>query len=198
MLQDILLAFIPIFVAVDPIGLLPIFAGLTNGIPGDVKRKVIVQAILTAMCLAVGFIIMGKAVFKLLGITIADFMIAGGGILFCIAILDILTMNKHRRPPIEEFGAVPIGTPLIVGPAVLTTSLISIDQHGAVVTIIAVLANILLVGIVFIFSDGLLRFFGKAGSIALSKIMGLLLAAIAVMMIRRGVLQVIDIHFAAP
>ena len=155
----------------------------------------ILQAILTAMCLAVGFIITGKP-FQILGITIADFMIAGGAILFCIAILDILTVNKQRRLPVPEFGAVPIGTPLIVGPAVLTTSLITIDQHGTVITMIAVLLNILLVGVVFVFSDGLLKFFGKAGAVALSKIMGLLLAAIAIMMIRRGILQIVAIHFS--
>ena len=67
------LAFIPIFVAVDPIGLLPIFIAFTTGLDPRVKRKVLLESILTALCLAVGFIFLGKAVFKLLGITMGDF-----------------------------------------------------------------------------------------------------------------------------
>ena len=88
--KDILLAFIPVFVAVDAIGVLPIFVSLTAGLKPKEKSKIILQSMLTAICLAVFFIFLGKAVFKLLGITIGDFMIAGGAILFCIAIIDIV------------------------------------------------------------------------------------------------------------
>ncbi len=195
-MKDFLLAFIPIFVAVDAIGLLPIFVGLTQDIDRPTRNKIIFQSMVTAMCLAVGFIYMGRAVFQFLGITIADFMIAGGTILFCIAIQDLLTYSKQKRLPPEELGAVPIGTPLIVGPAVLTTSLITVDQHGSMVTAFAVLANIFLAGIVFTFSEVLIRVLGKAGANALSKILALFLAAIAVMMVRRGVLQIIALHVA--
>lgn len=191
MFAEFLLAFIPIFVAVDAIGLLPIFVSLTSDTDFKTKNKIIVQSIVTATCLAVGFIAMGRAVFKFLGITIADFMIAGGAILFCIAMLDLLMPTKQERLPASELGAVPIGTPLMVGPAVLTTCLISVDQHGAVLTIAAVLVNILFAGVVFVFSDGFIRILGKAGANALSKVFALFLAAIAVMMMRRGILEII-------
>ncbi len=191
MLADFMLAFIPIFVAVDAIGLLPIFVSLTSGIDRPAKNKIIVQSIITASCLAVAFIIAGRAVFKFLGITIEDFMIAGGAILFCIAILDLVTTKKMERQPNQELGAVPIGTPLLVGPAVLTTSLITVDQHGTVLTLIAVLVNIFLAGVVFNFSDGFIRVLGKSGAGALSKVLALFLAAIAVMMMRRGILEII-------
>jgi multiple antibiotic resistance protein len=197
MFAEFMLAFIPIFVAVDAIGLLPIFVSLTDGIDRSTKNKVIVQSVITASCLAFGFIIAGKAVFKFLGITMEDFMIAGGAILFCIAILDLLTHNKVERRAASELAAVPIGTPLMVGPAVLTTSLITIDQHGIPLTIFAVLVNIMIAGLIFVFSDGLIRVLGKAGANALSKVFSLFLAAIAVMMIRRGVLAIITQHFAA-
>lgn len=188
---EFLLAFIPIFVAVDAIGLLPIFVALTAGADARTKNKIIFQSVVTAACLAVGFIIAGRAVFKFLGITIADFMIAGGAILFCIAMLDLLMPRKSERVPDSQMGAVPIGTPLMVGPAVLTTCLITVDQYGAFLTIGAVLANILLAGVVFVFSQAFIRVLGQAGSNALSKVFALFLAAIAVMMVRRGVLEII-------
>lgn len=195
-MKEFLLAFIPIFVAVDAIGLLPIFASLTEGLDKARRQKIIVQSIITALCLAITFVIMGREVFKFLGITVPDFMIAGGGILFCIAILDLLTQSKERRLPPDELGAVPIGTPLIVGPAVLTTSLITVDQHGTGIALCAVLLNILLAGVVFSFADRLISVLGKTGAQALSKVLSLFLAAIAIMMIRRGVLEIITTQLA--
>lgn len=196
MFSEFLLAFIPIFVAVDAIGLLPIFVSLTDGIDRPTKNKIITQSVITAAGLAVVFIIAGRAIFKFLGITIEDFMIAGGAILFSIAMLDLVTANKVERRAPSELAAVPIGTPLMVGPAVLTTSLITIDQHGVPLTIAAVLINIILAGAVFVFSDVLIRVLGKAGANALSKIFSLFLAAIAVMMIRRGIVAIIVQHVA--
>ncbi|MGD1042884.1 MAG: MarC family protein [Sedimentisphaerales bacterium] len=89
-LRNILLSFIPLFVAVDAIGVLPIFVSLTEGLDKQQKNKIIVQSMVTAFLLAVSFILVGKLVFKLLGITIGDFMVAGGALLFCIAIIDLM------------------------------------------------------------------------------------------------------------
>jgi len=189
MVRDILLSFIPIFVAVDAIGVLPIFVSLTEGIEPSQRTKIIIQSMFTALCLAVGFIFLGQAVFKVLGITIGDFMIAGGAILFSLAITDIINPVKKRRIPSQELGVVPLGTPLIVGPAVLTTSLVIISQYGLFATLISVLVNILLAGIIFSLSSVLIKVLGEAGSKALSKITSLLLAAIAVMMVRKGLIQ---------
>jgi len=188
MIRDIFLSFIPIFVAVDAIGVLPIFVSLTEGIEQHQKTKIIIQSMFTALCLAVGFIFLGKAVFNLLGITIGDFMVAGGAILFCLAVTDIINPVKRRRMPGHELGAVPLGTPLIVGPAVLTTSLVIISQYGLLATLISVLVNILLAGLIFSLSSILIKVLGQAGTKALSKVMSLLLAAIAVMMVRKGIL----------
>jgi len=186
---NILLSFIPIFVAVDAIGVLPIFVSLTEGATQQQRRRIIVQSVLTALILAIGFIFLGKAVFRLLGIMLGDFMVAGGAILFCIAIIDIANPVKTRRVPSEELGSVPIGTPLIVGPAVLTTSMIIISQYGMIPTLISVVANILLAGLIFAFSSILIKALGESGAKALSKITSLLLAAIAVMLIRKGIVQ---------
>lgn len=193
MLRSFFLAFIPLFVAVDAIGLLPIFVSLTQGMKQKDLKTLLTQSIVTASLLAIGFIFLGKSVFGLLGITIGDFMVAGGVILFAIALSDLLQPGKRRRMPVDELGAVPLGTPLIVGPAVLTTSLMSVDANGLFVTLLAVLANILLAGYIFSRAGIIIKLLGQSGTRALSKVMALLLAAIAVMMIRRGLMQLLNV-----
>jgi len=190
-MNNFLLAFIPVFVAVDAIGVLPIFVSLTEGLKKKDKRKIIFNSIITAICFAVGFVFLGKAVFKILGITVGDFMIAGGFVLFCIAIKDILNPGKQRRVPTKELGAVPLGIPLIVGPAVLTTTLIIIAEYGIAATLVSVVVNVVLAGLMFSSSGILIKLLGENGTRALSKITSLLLAAIAVMMIRKGVISII-------
>jgi multiple antibiotic resistance protein len=120
-------------------------------------------------------------------------MIAGGFVLFCIAIKDILMPGKQHRIPSKELGAVPLGIPLIVGPAVLTTSLIIIDEYGLLATLVSVVINVLLAGLIFLSSDILIKYLGENGSRALSKVTSLLLAAIAIMMIRKGVVGIIHL-----
>jgi multiple antibiotic resistance protein len=191
-LNDIMLVFIPMFFTVDPIGILPIFASLTEGLPPQEKREIIIQSLITASLVAVGFIFLGKVIFRFLGIAMGDFMVAGGVILFCLAMVDLTSQGKTRRGIASELGAVPIGTPLVVGPAVLTISLMLVSVHGLMITLIALFLNIAIVGLVFIFSDTLMHFLGKAGSRALSKVMMLLLAAIGVMMVRRGIIDIMS------
>ncbi len=188
-MNDFLLAFIPVFVAVDPIGVLPVYISLTRDMAVAEKRRVIVQSMLTAAGLTIGFVFLGRAVFSLLGITVGDFLVAGGAILFCIAIIDIITSERERRKPGEELGIVPLGTPLVAGPALLTTTLLLVDQHGVPATVIAVVANLLITGALFWASRWVLALLGEPGTRALSKLTNLFLAAIAVMMVRRGLMM---------
>jgi multiple antibiotic resistance protein len=192
-IKNILLAFIPLFVAVDAFGVLPMFISLTKDIPRKRRTQVIIQSMITATVLALGFVLVGKAIFKLLGIEMGDFMIAGGAILFSLAIIDIVNPTKNRRSPGSELGAVPIGTPLIAGPAVLTTSMLITSEYGLTATIISIIVNILLAGAVFSMSEIIIKVLGEAGSKALSKITSLLLAAIAVMLMRKGLIQLMNI-----
>lgn len=191
-LRKLLLAFIPIFVAVDVIGVLPIFVSLTQGTPRIEKRRIIIQSMITAFCLAISFIFLGKAIFSFLGITVGDFMVAGGAILFAISIRDIMRTEARLQESGDQMGVVPLGTPLIAGPAVLTTSLLLVEEYGVIPTLISVTANLLIAGFALDLSGLLSRFLGEAGTKALSKIMHLLLAAIAVMMIRKGLAQVLQ------
>ena len=183
------LCFVPLFVAVDAFGILPLFLALTEGIEGARLRRVIWQSLLTSIVVAVLFVVIGKAVFQLLGITPSDFMIAGGILLFAISLRDLLSEGK-LKPEVdpESLGAVPIGVPLIVGPAVLTSILILADQHGIIPTMAAAVVNILFAGLVVAFAQSLSARLGRAGTKTISKLASLLLAAIAVMMVRKGLL----------
>jgi len=185
-LRDFVLSFVPLFFAVDAVGVLPIFVGLTEDLDARARRKVVVQSTLTALGVAVGFLAFGKTVFSLLGITVPDFMVAGGLLLMLIAVSDLITGQKLARKVGDTIGAVPIGMPLVVGPATLTTSLMLVDAHGWAATLAALVANIVLAGGVLLSSQLLTRLLGPAGSRVVSKVASLILAAIAVMMMRKG------------
>ena len=191
-MSDFGLAFVFLLVAVDPFGLLPIFISLTEGMTAFQKRRVISQSIITALCIAIAFIFLGRALFRAIGVTFSDFMIAGGALLFVIAVRDLIGGEKRQEVSPRSLGAVPLGTPLIVGPAVLTSALMLRDVYGLLPTIFATVANILLVGIIFLLSEFLAKLLGSAGTKALSKVFLILLAAFAVMMVRRGVVEAIN------
>jgi multiple antibiotic resistance protein len=182
------LCFVPLFIAVDAIGVLPIFIGFTKDIKPARVRMIIYQSVITAVIVAMLFLIGGKAILDLLGITVSDFMIAGGVLLFVISMSDLIANDKIQvKIDPESVGAVPIGVPLITGPAVLTTSILLLNEHGFVPTAVTILINVLIAGVVFNFSIYIHRFLGKAGSKTLSKIASLLLAAIGVMIVRKGI-----------
>jgi len=185
LLDSFLLAFIPLFVAIDAVGVLPIYTGLAEGIKPAKRQRVIGQALVTALALCAFFLFLGQAIFNLLGITLYDFMIAGGLILFGIALRDLLGAQRLARTP-DSFGVVPLGTPLIAGPAVFATTLMMAGQYGATATLLAILVNLALTGIILWQGDRILRLVGVDGARAGSKVAHLLLAAIAVMLVRKG------------
>lgn len=190
--MDFWLSFVPLFVAVDALGVLPMFHGLTADISDASRKKIILQSVLTATVVALIFLFLGKGILSLLGISVSDFMIAGGILLFAISMGDLLSADKpQRRVDPESLGAVPIGVPLMAGPAVFTTSILVLDQHGFVYTSISLVLNILIAGLLFYYSKYLINLMGKSGSKAFSKIANLFLAAIAIMLVRKGIEQVI-------
>ncbi len=196
MLKSYFLAFVPIFVAVDALGMLPVFMSLTHGMAKGSKEKLICHSTLTALFVAIAFLFVGRLVFLWLGITISDFLVAGGAILFIISIRDLLAYGKSSRIPDDTIGVVPLAVPLIVGPAVLTTSLILLNSFGILPTLFSVTVNILFCGVILHFSSVLSKVLGKAGSHTLSKIFNLLLAAIGIMLIRRGFQEILSAWFS--
>jgi len=185
-LEKFLLAFIPLFVAIDPIGLIAIFMGLGTTTSSEQRKQQALLGILTGLGVAAGFIFLGKVIFAALGITVADFQVAGGLILLCLAVRELVGFGPHDRGGGDEFGIVPLGMPLIAGPALLTALLILVDSVGVIFTLVALLANLALVAIALCNAERLSRWIGKPGLRGVSKLIALLLAAIAISLIRRG------------
>jgi multiple antibiotic resistance protein len=187
LLSRFLQAFIPLFVAIDPIGLAAIFMALGAGVPEARKRRIARQAVVTGGVVALAFLFLGQGIFAAVGITVGDFQIAGGLILFILAARDLL--QPFTAPPAdvpEDFGVVPLGMPLIAGPAAIATLLVLTQTVGLGITLFALVVNLLLVALAFAQGERLVRMIGPTGMRAISKIVSLLLAAIAISLIRRG------------
>jgi multiple antibiotic resistance protein len=185
-LEKFLLAFIPLFVAIDPIGLVAVFLGLGGHVEAKRRRTEGTLGLITALAVSVGFIFLGKIIFRALGITVSDFQVAGGLILLGIAVRELLDLGERGKFSGESFGVVPLGMPLIAGPALLTALLLLVDTVGILFTLLALLLNLLLVGVGFRYASHFTRWMGKQGMKGVSKLISLLLAAIAVSLIRRG------------
>lgn len=192
-MKEFWLAFVPLFVAVDAIGNVPLFIGLTERLSRERRRVVILQSMVTALGVSFAFLFVGHQALRLIGVSIQDFLVAGGALLFILALVDMTAGEQRRRAPMDPdtLGAVPLGVPLIVGPAVLTTSLLLLDSHGVWITSIALAVNILLTGVFFLGSDWIMRLLGAAGSRVVSKLAALILGALGVMLVRKGITQML-------
>jgi len=180
-------AFIPLFVAIDPIGLAAVFLAMSQGASPELKRKISFQATVTGGGVSLLFLFLGASIFTALGITVKDFQVAGGLILFILAARDIIqSLTEDPSKMADDFGVVPLGMPLIAGPATIATLLVLAQTLGMPMTLSALIVNLFLIILAFRFSETLARLIGVTGLRAISKIISLLLAAIAINMIRRG------------
>lgn len=189
--NDFLLSFIPLFVAIDIVGTAPIYLALTEQFEKKEKRRLVVQAVITAFILAMIFIASGKVILDFMGITLNDFRIGGGLVLLILSINDLVFASDETRKPQGTIGIVPLGIPLIMGPAALTTILVILNNNGILPTILSVLINLVIVFFVLYYAEKLVNLIGESGSKAFAKVASLFLAAIAVMMIRVGIMEVI-------
>ncbi len=185
-LSGFLQAFISLFVAIDPVGLAAVFLALGHDATPAFRHRIAWQATVTGGVVALGFLFLGKSVFAAVGVSVKDFQIAGGLILFILAARDLTQAEGAPMKLPEDFGIVPLGMPLIAGPALITTLLLLVQTQGMPVTLVALAANLVLIILAFVGSDWLGRTIGQMGLRAISKIISMLLAAIAVAMIRRG------------
>jgi multiple antibiotic resistance protein len=190
-MHHFLLVFIPLFVAIDPLGLVPIFLAVTRGMDATQRRQTSFQAVASASLICIGFMFLGGAIFTFLGITVNDFRIAGGVILLVLAVLDLIIVGKPALNPDEMVGVVPLGMPMIAGPATLTSVLVLSTQLGKSLTALSLAINLLLLLAVLLASDRIARMFGRNTLRALSKLVMVLLAAIAVNYIRVGITEIV-------
>ena len=185
-MERLWLACIPLFVAFDVLGLLPMYWTLAQGLSRPERRQAVHRAVIVAFFVALAFLWVSGFLFRAMGIQMSDVLIAGGVILFVLALNDLLRPEKTPYGGVEALGVVPLGVPLIVGPAVLTTMLLTRERFGLWATVGAVSVNILLVWAVLQVADRLMERIGREGAKVISKVFNLLLAAFAVMLVRHG------------
>jgi multiple antibiotic resistance protein len=190
-LKSFLVTLIPLMVALDAPGTLPLFVGMTEGLQKSERMKIVRQSIMTAFLVTIGFMLLGRAIFKALGILVEDFMIAGGVVLLIIAVTDVVRAGERKMERSPEFGVVPLGTPLIAGPGTLTTALVLLGTNGYFPVILSLVLNLIFAWAIFSQSERIIGVIGISGSRAFAKVASLILAAFAVKMIRSGVFKFI-------
>jgi len=191
LLRTFLATFIPLLVAIDPFGMVPIFLAVTDGIPDARRRQVSFEAVAAALVICLLFMFLGESLFRFLGIRDYDFRIAGGALLLVLAIYDLLVPGKPAVHERETVGIVPLAMPLIAGPATLTTTLVLTSRHGYAPTAMGLSINFLLLLAALLASGWIARLVGVNALRALSKLVMVFLAAIAVNLIRVGVTEAI-------
>jgi multiple antibiotic resistance protein len=189
-----LTAFISIFVAISVLSVLPIFISFTEEIAGE-RKKIAGQSVLTAFLVATGFMFLGSAVFRAIGIAVEDFMIAGGILLLVFSIVDIVfPESKGRQAAGANLGVVPIGTPLLAGPATLTTTLVLLGNYGYLPVMVSLVINFFLAWVILFNAERIIRLIGINGAQAIGKVASLLLAAIAIKLIRTGFFAIMKLQ----
>jgi multiple antibiotic resistance protein len=180
-------AVIVLFIVVDPFGSMPIFMSLTEKMTGNQKRKVFNTAILVGFILLLVFAVTGQEIFKIFGISIYSFEIAGGVLLLIMSIRILVSggLRENVDSP-ESLGAVPIAIPLLVGPGAITTTIFNLQMYDIAVAVLSVLIVLLLTWVVLRFMDNLYCFLGKTGALVIARVMALLIAAIAIQYILEG------------
>jgi multiple antibiotic resistance protein len=193
-------AFVSILFLVDPPGTIPAFMGLTAGMTPERRRKTAVVAALAATIALMAFGAIGKALFKALGLTIEAFQIAGGLVLFLTAIKMVFSQDNEEtsddmkdaaaQAPVSEVAITPLAIPFLAGPAAMSTVTVLIAQAKNAVEVGFVYLSIALTGLICYLclrlADPIQRRLGKIGIHVLGRVLGLVLAGIAVQFVLDG------------
>ena len=192
------LSFLAIFVALDIIGGLPLYVGMTRGLEPAERNRIVDTSMWVAFGVALVFVFLGQAIFRYLGISIPDFKIAGGLVLLLVSLADLLGgPSEVQSRSTGRSGVVPLAVPLITGPAILTTVILQVETFGYGLTVVALALNYLLAWKLLKNSEKVTRIIGEDGTVVISKIAALLLAAIAVSMMRNGIFELIRVFKAS-
>jgi multiple antibiotic resistance protein len=210
-LQDLLTSTIALFVVMDPIGVIPLYVSLTRNMPNHERKVVSSNAVITTGILLLVFAIAGTTILSIFGVTISSFMIAGGILLFIVAI-ELLTRgewtfgnprtitNLERESPNMvndllpdtdnesggESGVVPLAFPLLAGPGAITSVMISYQSNGLLISILSIAIVVGLTFLILRIADSINRLLGQRGSMIVTRVFAVIVAAIAVQYIIQG------------
>jgi multiple antibiotic resistance protein len=185
-LQSFIMTLVPLFIVIDALGNLPFVISLSEGMSTHERRKMVHLATVTAAIVGLAFLFFGQFILKVMGISVGSFAIAGGLILLVLSIKYMTTGRMVEVIKEEMVAVVPIGTPLTVGPATITTLLLLATQYKLYIVLISFALNLVIAWVIFLASNQIVSFMGQGGLKAWSRVFSLLLAAIAVSMIIRG------------
>lgn len=208
-LEFALSAFAAIFAIVNPLGNIPVYVAITEGYTPEQKKRVIKKTCLVAGAILVIFALIGNYIFMLYGITIPAFKIAGGLLLFSVAFSMVrgqlsrtkMTPDEHEEAAEkEEVGIVPLGIPLFAGPGAITTVMIYVSYATGssdpgmdlAFVFLGIVLTIAISYLLLTWADPIFARMGKGGAAAFTRIMGLLLAAIAMEFIISGAFTAVE------
>ncbi|MGB9659946.1 MAG: MarC family protein [Nitrososphaerales archaeon] len=185
---DVLKVSLALFIIVDPLGNVPIFISLTEGMSLEQRRKAFQTATIVSLILLLVFALLGQQILEVFRISPQSFMIAGGLLLLVIAVkLLIFGGWEEKKTLPESIGAVPIATPLLVGPGAITTTIVMLQSSGLLVTLVSVLIIFFTIWLVLRFIERINKFLGTTGATVIARIMAIFIAAIAVGFIIDGI-----------
>ncbi len=189
-IREFLLAFIPLFVALNAIGIVPIFLSYSQNIKRVELKHILYRATFVSFTVGIAFVLIGEYVLKFLGVNISDFKIAGGLLLLIFSIKEIFSEQAELKRVEGDFSVVPLAIPLLLGPAVLTTLLVFKGIYSIAIIALALFTNLIIGALILWYSDLIAKLMGKDGMKAAGKIATILLSAIAIMLIRKGILEI--------
>ena len=200
-LDYLISAFVTLLVVVDPVGLVPTYLAVTQGVPRDARRRIAIRACIIAAAILAGTALAGDWLLHLLGITLPAFRIAGGLLLFAVASEMVFGVRIERQSKLAEdaleehvrnVAAFPLAIPLMAGPGAITATLLLSGQAGGKISSLAILLGVVAAVSavcfgVFVLASRLYRLLGTTGNVVLSRLLGVLLAALAVQYVIDGV-----------
>jgi multiple antibiotic resistance protein len=198
-------ALVTLIVVVDPVGLVPTFLAVTQGLPQQARRHIALRAAIIAAAILAGTALVGDWLLHQLGITLPAFRIAGGLLLFAVASemvfgVRIERQSKQAEDALEEHvrnvAAFPLAIPLMAGPGAITATLLLAGQARSDPIALAVLIGVVMLVCVlclgvFLLANRVDRLLGITGNVVLSRLLGVLLAALAVQYVIDGVRAVL-------
>ena len=195
-LEFLITSFVALFVIIDPIGLTPIFVALTQGMDEQLRRKIAIRAIAVSGFIITLFILFGETVLGFIGISMPAFRVAGGILLFLTA-LDMLFQRRSERREnqtedkiIDDPSVFPLAIPLITGPGAIATVILIVGGKPGLIGIASagIVSTLVLISVFIFFSSasGLERLLGRTGIGVLTRLLGMLLAALSVQFVLEG------------
>ncbi len=188
-------AFATLFVVIDPPGLVPLFIALTRGMDGAHRQRLALRASLIAFGILLAFGLLGDALLGFVGISLSAFRIAGGLLLFLTA-LDMLFERRTQRregqhpEPDHDPSVFPLATPLIAGPGAIATMILLMGQAGDLsgrIAVLVLMAGMMLATFVFLLGAAPIeRMMGRTGTVVVTRLLGMLLAALSVQFVIDG------------